>query len=226
MYKLAVFALGLTASSLLVAQNKMDERLQESATVLQTVLTEGHTTLPVPVLQESRCIAIFPSVKKVAIGFGGSYGRGVLVCRKGANMKGAWGAPAMYALDQGSFGAQFGSNATDIVLAILTDAAANKIIEGGNKLGSSASVAAGPTGAMTCAFSPQADVLTYTRSRGVFAGVALSGVSLDSDNDANKKVYGKEMSARDIVTSDMEIVPAARPLVDLLNKTSPAGNTY
>jgi lipid-binding SYLF domain-containing protein len=126
------------------------------------------------------CVLVFPSVKKVAIGIGGSYGRGVLVCRKGTKMDGSWGAPVMYALDQGSLGIQLGS-----------------------------------TAAMT------SDVLTYSRSKGLFAGVSLEGASMDTDNDANKKLYGKEIGAKEIVTGGQAVVPAAEPLVNLLDKSSP-----
>ena len=170
-------------------------------------------------------MAIFPSVKRVAIGIGASYGRGALVCRKGATMNGAWGAPAMYSLDEGSLGVQLGSTATDFVLAVLSEGAANRIIDGKTKLGSNATVAAGPTGAQGSAFSAQAEVLTYSRTKGLFAGVSLQGASIDGDDDANKNLYGQKMTAREIVTGNTQIVPAAQPLVNLLDKTSPTRHT-
>lgn len=219
-HKFASVALFLAASSLMSGQKKEDERLANATSVLQESLG-GDRGLPVPVLQQSRCIAIFPSVKKAAIGIGASYGRGVLVCRKGANMNQGWGDPAMYSLDEGSLGVQFGTTATDFVLAILSENAANRILDGKTKLGSNAAVAAGPTGAQASAFSPQAEVLTYSRTKGVFAGVSLQGASIDADKDANKALYGRELTARAIVASASDVPSAGQPLVNLLDKTSP-----
>lgn len=219
-HKFASVALFLAASSLMSGQKKEDERLANATSVLQESLG-GDRGLPVPVLQQSRCIAIFPSVKKAAIGIGASYGRGVLVCRKGANMNQGWGDPAMYSLDEGSLGVQFGTTATDFVLAILSENATNRILDGKTKLGSNAAVAAGPTGAQASAFSPQAEVLTYSRTKGVFAGVSLQGASIDADKDANKALYGRELTARAIVASASDVPSAGQPLVNLLDKTSP-----
>lgn len=221
--KLAVVvALSLATALPLIAQKKEDTRLQDSATVLQQILNENNG-LPKSILNQSDCVLIFPSVKKVAIGIGGSYGRGALVCRQGAAMKGKWGAPAMYALDQGSIGVQLGSTATDFVLVVMNQKGAEQILNGKTKLGSNAAAAAGPTGAQATAYnaaSMQADVLTYSRSKGLFAGVSLEGASMDTDGGANKTLYGKDMSAKEIVTG--ATVPAsAKPLVDLLDTTSP-----
>jgi SH3 domain-containing YSC84-like protein 1 len=170
------------------------------------------------------CVLVFPSVKKVAIGIGGSYGRGVLVCRQGAKMDGAWGAPVMYALDQGSLGIQLGSTATDFVLVVMHSKGVDAILNGKTKLGANAAAAAGPTGAQANGYNAaamQEDVLTYSRSKGLFAGVSLEGASMDTDNDANKKLYGKELGAKEIVTGSQAVLPAAEPLVSLLNATSP-----
>jgi lipid-binding SYLF domain-containing protein len=204
----------------LSAQKKEVERLAESATVLQSVLAGD---LPVTILDKAECILVFPNVRKVAVGIGGSYGRGVLVCRNGANMNGSWGAPAMYSLDQGSIGVQLGSTSTDFVLVIMSQKGAEQILNGKTKLGSNAAAAAGPTGAAATSYNAdamKADVLTYSRSKGLFAGVSLIGASMDTDDDANKALYGKEISAKRIVSGGSPIVPAAKPLVDLLNKTS------
>jgi lipid-binding SYLF domain-containing protein len=204
----------------LSAQKKEGERLAESATVLQSVLAGD---LPVTILDKAECILVFPNVRKVAVGIGGSYGRGVLVCRNGANMNGSWGAPAMYSLDQGSIGVQLGSTSTDFVLVIMSQKGAEQILNGKTKLGSNAAAAAGPTGAAATSYNAdamKADVLTYSRSKGLFAGVSLIGASMDTDDDANKALYGKEISAKRIVSGGSPIVPAAKPLVDLLNKTS------
>jgi len=208
----------------LSAQKKEVERLKESATVLQLVLVGD---LPLTILNRADCILVFPNVKKVAVGIGGSYGRGALVCRNGASLNGSWGAPAMYSLDQGSIGVQLGSTSTDFVLVIMNRKGAEQILNGKTKLGSDAAAAAGPTGAAATSYNAdamKADVLTYSRSKGLFAGVSLTGASMDTDNDANKALYGKEISAKKIVSGGSPIVPAAKPLVDLLNKTSPSRN--
>ena len=220
--KFAILGLCLAAAFPLLAQKKEDERLANSATVMKELL-EGDKGLPTNVLNQAMCVVVFPSVKKVAIGIGGSYGRGVLVCRKGAKMDGAWGAPVMYALDQGSLGVQLGSTATDFVLAVMHDKGVDAILNGKTKLGANAAAAAGPTGAQATSYNAAAmssDVLTYSRSKGLFAGVSLEGASIDTDNDANKKLYGKEIGAKEIVTGSQEILPSAEPLVSLLNKTS------
>jgi SH3 domain-containing YSC84-like protein 1 len=221
--KLAALALCLAVAFPAFAESKEAQRLQESATVLQQIVSENNG-LPKSILDQADCVLIFPSVKKVALGIGASYGRGALVCRKGAKMNGDWGPPAMYALDQGSLGLQLGSTATDFVLVVMSNKGAEQILNGKTKLGSNAAAAAGPTGAQATSYNAaamNADVLTYSRSKGLFAGVSLEGASMDTDNDANKSLYGKEMSAKDIVTS-APVVPAAKPLVSLLDKTSPA----
>jgi lipid-binding SYLF domain-containing protein len=215
-------ALSLAAALPLTAQKKEDTRLEDSATVLQQILSENNG-LPESILNQSECVLIFPSVKKVAIGIGGSYGRGALVCRQGASMNGKWGAPAMYALDQGSIGVQLGSTATDFVLVVMNQKGVDQILNGKTKLGTNAAAAAGPTGTQATGYSASAmnmDVLTYSRSKGLFAGVSLEGASMDADKDANKKLYGREMTAKEIVTST-PTPPAATPLVSLLDKASP-----
>ena len=222
--KLAILGLCLALAFPLLAQKKEDQRLADSATVM-TQLLQGDSGLPKTVLNQAMCVLVFPSVKKVAIGIGGSYGRGALVCRKGAKMNGEWGAPVMYALDQGSIGVQLGSTATDFVLVVVSDKGVDAILNGKMKLGSNAAAAAGPTGAQATAYNAadlKSDVLTYSRSKGLFAGVSLEGASIDTDNDANKNLYGKEIGAREIVNGSQAIVPAAQPLVSLLDKTSPA----
>lgn len=222
--KLAILALCLAIAFPLFAQKKEDQRLADSATVMKALLQEGNG-LPKRVLDQTMCVLIFPSVKKVAVGIGGSYGRGVLVCRHGAKMNGEWGAPVMYALDQGSVGVQLGSTATDFVLVVVNDKGVDAILNGKTKLGSNAAAAAGPTGAQATSYNAadmKSDVLTYSRSKGLFAGVSLEGASIESDNDANKKLYGKEIGAREIVTGKETVVPSAKPLVSLLDQTSPA----
>lgn len=221
--RLAILGLCLTVAFPLLAQKKEDERLANSATVMKELL-QGDKGLPTNILNQAMCVLVFPSVKKVAVGIGGSYGRGVLVCRKGAKMVGGWGAPVMYSLDQGSLGIQLGSTATDFVLAVVHEKGVDAILNGKTKLGANAAAAAGPTGAQATGYNAAAmssDVLTYSRSKGLFAGVSLEGASMDTDNAANKKLYGKEMGSKEIVTGAQAVVPAAEPLVSLLNATSP-----
>ncbi len=222
--KLAILGLCLAVAFPLLAQKKEDERIANSVAVMKEIL-QGDKGLPTNVLDQAMCVLVFPSVKKVAIGIGGSYGRGVLVCRKGAKMDGSWGAPVMYALDQGSLGIQLGSTATDFVLVIIHNKGVDAILNGKMKLGANAAAAAGPTGAQATGYNAAAmtsDVLTYSRSKGLFAGVSLEGASMDTDNDANKKLYGKEIGAKEIVTGGQAVLPAAEPLVNLLDKTSPS----
>jgi SH3 domain-containing YSC84-like protein 1 len=224
--KLTILGLCLAVAFPLLAQKKEDERLANSARVMKEIL--GDKGLSTSVLNQAMCVLVFPSVKKVAVGVGGSYGRGVLVCRKGDRMDGAWGAPVMYGLDQESIGIQLGSTATDFVLAVMHDKGVDAILNGKMKLGADAAAAAGPTGAQASGYNAAAmssDVLTYSRSKGLFAGVSLAGASMDADKDANKKLYGKEMGAKEIVTGAQEVLPAAEPLVNLLDAQSPSRKT-
>jgi lipid-binding SYLF domain-containing protein len=222
-WKLAVLSIGLALALQLLGQGKQDKRVENSATVLQAILSEDNG-LPKGILAKAGCVLIFPSVKEVAIGIGSSYGRGALVCRKGKSMSAAWGAPAMYSLDQGSIGVQLGSSATDFVLVVMNQKGADQILNGKTKLGSNAAAAAGPTGAQATAYDSaamSADISTYSRSKGLFAGVSLEGATMDTDNDANKALYGKDISAKEIVMGAEPVVASAKPLVNLLDKTSP-----
>jgi len=219
-----MLAVCLTIASPLFAQKKEEDRLANAATAMQTILGENNG-LPKSILDQADCVLIFPSVKKVAIGIGGSYGRGALVCRTGAKMNGGWGAPAMYKLDQGSIGVQLGSTATDFVLVVMNQKGAVQILNGMTKLGGNAAAAAGPTGAQATGYNAdamKADVLTYSRSKGLFAGISLEGASMETDDDANKDLYGKQMSAKEIISGGQAVIPAAKPLVDALDKASPA----
>src|SRR5579862_9017040 len=218
-----MFALCLAVASPLFAQRKEDDRLSKSATVLHEILVDKG--LPTSIVDQADCIVVFPSVKKVAVGIGGSYGRGVLVCRKGGEMKGDWGAPAMYKLDSASIGVQLGSTATDFVLVVMNQKGAEQILNGKTKLGADAAAAAGPTGAAANGYnadSMKVDVLTYSRTKGLFAGVSLEGASMETDDDANKAVYGKSITAKQIIDGGETTPAAGKALVDLLDKTSPA----
>jgi lipid-binding SYLF domain-containing protein len=223
MMKAAVFALVSVAVALpAVAQNKIDNRLGDSATVLKQILLKPDE-IPPAYLNKSVCVLVFPAVKKIAIGIGGTYGRGVILCRTGPNMTGPWSSPAMYKLDVGSVGVQLGSSSTDYVLLVETKAGAQKILSGKLKLGAGASAVAGPTGAQAQGLNdPNVDVLTYSRAKGLFAGAALGSAALDTDDDANKSVYGKDITATDIVREGgVETTPAGKPLVNILKKYSP-----
>ena len=222
--RLTILVVCLAVAFPLFAQKKQDERLTKSADAMKEILA-AENGLPKNILDSAVCVLIYPSVKKVAVGIGGSYGRGALVCRKGAKMDGAWSAPAMYSLDQGSLGVQLGATATDFVLVVMNDKGADQILSGKTKLGANAAAAAGPTGAQATGYNAaemKVDVLTYSRTKGLFAGVSLEGASMDTDNDANKALYGKEIGAKEIVTGVGPVLPAAEPLVSLLDKTSPA----
>jgi lipid-binding SYLF domain-containing protein len=218
-----MFALCFAVASPLVAQKKEGERLSNAATVMQEILSENNG-LPKSILDQADCVLVFPSVKKVAIGIGGSYGRGALVCRTGGTMNGGWGAPAMYKLDQASIGVQLGSTATDFVLVVMNQKGAEQILNGKTKLGGNAAAAAGPTGAQATGYNADAmktDVLTYSRSKGLFAGVSLEGASMETDDDANKSLYGKQLGAKEIISGGQAVIPAAQPLDDVLDKASP-----
>lgn len=222
--RMVTLALCLALASPLFAQKKEDERLANSATAMQAILS-GDKGLPTSILDKADCIVVFPSVKKVAIGIGGSYGRGVMVCRNGASKDGSWGAPAMYKLDQGSVGVQLGSTATDFVLVVMNERGAEQILNGKTKLGGNAAAAAGPTGAAANGYNADAmkvDVLTYSRTKGLFAGVSLEGASMETDDDANKAVYGKSITAKQIIDGGESTPAAGKSLIDLLDKTSPA----
>jgi SH3 domain-containing YSC84-like protein 1 len=212
----------LTAASL-GAQGKEEDRLRACATVLKEIL-DIPDDIPKELLDKTECVIVFPSVKKVAVAVGGSYGRGAISCRTGEKLTGPWSAPAMFALEGGSIGLQLGGQATDFVLLVTNDRGANSVLGSKVKLGADASAAAGPKGRTAGAATDiimNAEILTYSRSRGLFAGVSLEGSTLRQDNEANRLVYGRELSARDIVKGNTQVPAAAKPLVDLLDQRSP-----
>src|SRR5438128_7742689 len=177
----------------LIAETEQ-ERLADSAQVMEEIL-KIPDALPKELLNKAECVVVMPSVKKFAIGIGGSYGRGALVCRTGSNFTGPWGAPAMYRLEGGSVGLQLGGEATDFLLLVMNPRGVDSLLKSKVKLGADAAVAAGPKGresmAATDAFM-RAEILTYSRSRGLFAGVSLEGSTLRQDNKANEKLYGRK----------------------------------
>ncbi len=207
----------------LLAQKEMD-RLQNSNTVLKEILGMPDS-IPKDLLDRAECVIVIPSVKKFAVGVGGSYGRGVMDCRGGQAFDGPWGAPAMVILEGGSIGLQLGGQATDYVLLVMNDRGADSILSSKVKLGGDASAAAGPKGRTAGAstdIAMRAEILTYSRARGLFAGVSLEGSTLRQDTDGDEAVYGMKLTARDIVRGAAIPIPTgAQPLVDLLNQRSP-----
>jgi SH3 domain-containing YSC84-like protein 1 len=213
----------LSATLAGVAQNKVDNRLGDSAEVLRQMIA-SHDGVPERLLDKAVCVLVYPSVKKVGVGLGVTYGRGVVLCRTGAKMDGKWSAPAMYTLDVGSLGVQLGSSSTDYVLLVETQQGADKILSGKLKLGADATAVAGPTGAKAVGQNDvNADILTYSRAKGgLFAGTSLGTASMASDNDANSKVYGKSVDATQIVRDGaVTATPAGATLVGVLEKASP-----
>lgn len=207
------------------AQEKEDQRLQDSYTVVKEILATPDKGIPRDLLDKAECVIVFPSVKKAAFVVGASYGRGVITCRSGQDLRGPWSAPAMFALEGGSVGFQIGGQATDFVLLVMNESGANSVMSSKVKLGADASIAAGPVGRATSAETDvvmKAEILSWSRSRGIFAGISLAGSTLRSDNGANKAVYGKDLTARQIVRQgEVKPTEAAKPLVDLLDKTTP-----
>jgi lipid-binding SYLF domain-containing protein len=223
-HKLVLGVCILFAASSLYAANKEQERLENSGTVMQEVMGVPDN-IPQELLEKAECIIVFPSVLKAAFVFGGSYGRGAMVCRTGEHFNGPWGAPAMYALEGGSVGFQIGGQATDLVLLVMNEKGASSILSSKVKIGADASAAAGPKGRNASADTDaymQAEILSYSRTRGLFAGISLEGSTLRPDDDASADVYGRKITAREIVLGNKIAVPASgRHLVRVLQKNAP-----
>ena len=200
------------------------ERLEDAGQVLKEILNIPDN-IPKDLLDRAECVIVLPSVKKFAIGLGGSYGRGVMVCRSGQNFTGSWGPPAMYALEGANFGLQLGGEATDFVLLVMNPKGARSLLSSKVKLGGDASAAAGPKGRTATAATDvvmKAEVLSYSRSRGLFAGVSLEGSTLRSDGGANENLYGRSLSAKEIIQEHKVGTPASgRTLVSVLNQKTP-----
>jgi SH3 domain-containing YSC84-like protein 1 len=230
--KKILFTFGLAAAMVLpaFAQDKEADRVENAGTVMKEILNapEG-TTIPQSVLDKADCVVVLPSVVKFAIGIGGSYGRGVMTCRGGKDFKGKWGAPTMMALEGGSAGLQLGGQATDFVLLLMNPRSASSILTSKVKLGGDASAAAGPVGRDASAetdVTMRADILSYSRARGLFAGISLEGSTLRPDNDANKNLYGKKVEAKAIVFDGAVPAPAsAKTLLETLDKASPVNKS-
>ena len=219
---LAVTLLAQVASA--SDQTKDDERLRNSGAVLKEIL-DVPDSIPQDLLDKADCVVVFPSVLKAAFIVGGSYGRGAMSCRKGENFRGSWGAPTMMALEGGSFGFQIGGQATDFVLLVMNESGARGILASKVKLGGDASVAAGPVGRDASAETDvtlRAEILSYSRARGLFAGVSLQGSTIRPDNGDNRRVYGKNIPAKDIVLAGaVSAPPAAEELISTLDAKTP-----
>jgi lipid-binding SYLF domain-containing protein len=205
-------------------QTKDDERLKNSGTVLKEIL-DVPDNIPQDLLDKADCVVVFPSVLKAAFIVGGSYGRGAMSCRKGDDFRGPWGAPTMMALEGGSFGFQIGGQATDFVLLVMNERGARGILASKVKLGGDASAAAGPVGRDSSAETDatlRSEILSYSRARGLFAGISLEGSTIRPNNGDNARVYGRKVPARDIVLSGTIPVPAAaQQLISTLDARTP-----
>ena len=205
-------------------QTKDDDRLRNSGTVLKEIL-DLPDSIPQNLLDKADCVVVFPSVLKAAFIVGGSYGRGAMSCRKGEDFRGPWGAPTMMALEGGSFGFQIGGEATDFVLLVMNERGARGILASKVKLGGDASVAAGPVGRDASADTDatlRSEILSYSRARGLFAGISLEGSTIRPDNNDNRRVYGRKISAREIVLSGtVAVPPAAEQMTSTLDARTP-----
>jgi lipid-binding SYLF domain-containing protein len=205
-------------------EGKDQDRLENCGTVMKEIL-DIPDDIPQSLLNKAECVIVFPSVLKVAFGFSGNYGRGAMTCRTGEHFTGPWSAPSMMRLEGGGFGLQLGGQATDFVLLVMNSRGAESILSSKVKLGADAAAAAGPKGRDAAAATDatlRAEILTYSRSRGLFAGVSLEGSTVRPDNGANESIYGKKLEARDIIRKGaVPVPPAAQRLIALLNQKSP-----
>ena len=214
----------LFAAGAVYGATKEQKRLQNCGLVMQEVLNIPDN-LPQQVLAKAECVIVFPSVMRLAFGMGKEYGRGAMVCRTGKEFNGPWGAPAMYALEGDSIGMQLGGEATDLILLVMNQKGASSILSSKIKLGGDASAAAGPKGRDASADTDlwmKAEILSYSRSRGLFAGISLEGSTLRPDNKANARIYGRKITARAILLGNKVAIPAtARHLVRVLQTSAP-----
>jgi SH3 domain-containing YSC84-like protein 1 len=226
-YLVAAACLTLAATAVYAA-NKEQKRLENCGVVMQEVINVPDN-IPKELLEKAECVIVIPSVRKAAFGVGASYGRGAMVCRTGEHFRGPWGAPAMYALEGGSIGFQIGGEATDLILLVMNDRGMESILSSKVKLGADASIAGGPKGRDASANTDawmRAEILSYSRSRGVFAGVSLEGSTLRPDDEASEQVYGHAIKAKDIVRGEHTGVPGSgRHLVNVLQKSAPVNES-
>jgi lipid-binding SYLF domain-containing protein len=205
-----------------------EDRVKDAGTVLKEILNVPED-IPQDLLDKAECVIILPSVKKGAFGVGASYGRGVMLCRSGEHYKGKWGAPALYALEGVSIGLQLGGQATDFVLLVMNPKGAESLLYSKVKLGADASAAAGPKGRTAEGATDvvmDAEILSYSRNKGLFAGISLEGSTLRSDGGANEKLYGRKLTAKEIIRlGKVGIPPSAQELVTLLDTKSPVNKS-
>lgn len=221
---LVLVALVIPLAATAEGKDKEDERLRESATVMREIL-DIPDGIPQELLDKAECVIVLPSVKKFAFGIGGSYGKGAMVCRTGRDFDGSWSPPAMFRLEGGGIGFQLGGQATDFLLLVMNPKGVDSLLKSKVKLGADASAAAGPKGRSAGASTDvamRAEILTYSRSRGLFAGVSLEGSTLRPDDGASRGLYRRELTAREILREGKASIPdAAEELVALLERASP-----
>jgi SH3 domain-containing YSC84-like protein 1 len=197
------------------SEYKDEETLRDAAHVLEEMLNGN--SIPPDLLGKAQCVIVMPNVKKFSVGIGGTGGRGPMTCRRGKNFKGSWSAPAMYTVGGASAGLQLGGSSTDFVLLVMDEKGLDAILKGKTKLGKDATAAAGP-GATEKELGAGNDILTYAKTKGVYAGVSLGGATIDADDDANQRIYGKDISATEILRqSTVHATDAGKPLVSLLD---------
>jgi lipid-binding SYLF domain-containing protein len=217
-----------TAAAFAADDEREEDRVKDAGTVLKEILNIPDD-IPQDLLDKAECVIILPSVKKGAFGIGGSYGRGIMICRGGEHYTGKWGAPALYALEGVSIGFQIGGQATDFVLLVMNPKGAESLLYSKVKLGADASAAAGPKGRTVEGATDvvmQAEILSYSRNKGLFAGVSLEGSTLRSDGGANENLYGKKLTAKEIIREGkVAIPPSANELVTLLDTKSPVNKS-
>src|SRR4030088_676640 len=221
----SLMALALVALPLLAAGDKKEtERLENCGMIVKEVM-DIPDNIPEDLINKAECIIVYPSVLKAAFIVGGSYGRGAMTCRSGEHFTGPWSAPTMMALEGGSVGLQLGGQATDFVLLVMNPRGARSILSSKVKLGADASAAAGPKGRTANASTDvtmRAEVLSYSRARGLFAGLSLEGSTVRPDNDGNERLYGKKLEAESIVFKGaVAVPPAAQKMIAYLNQKSP-----
>jgi lipid-binding SYLF domain-containing protein len=226
--RFSVILVGVVCLSMILGpvwgQKDEEKRLGECTRVMTEILgiPEG---IPKDLLDKAECVAVMPSVKKLALGIGGSYGKGAMICRGGQDFTEPWGTPAMYRLEGGSIGFQLGGSATDFVLLVMNPKGVSSLLSSKVKLGADASAAAGPKGRTTGAATDvamNAEILTYSRAKGLFAGVSLEGSTLREDGGANKKLFGQKVNAKEIILERKVGMPdAGRGLAELLQQKSP-----
>jgi lipid-binding SYLF domain-containing protein len=214
-------AAALSLTPALAADDEPARRLDEAAAVFSEIMGSPDKGIPQDLLQDAHCIVIVPELKTAALGIGGKYGKGYLSCRNKSGV--GWSAPATVRVEGGSVGFQIGASSTDVIMLIMTERGADKLLASKFTLGAEGSVAAGPVGRTASAKTDaqmHADILSWSRSQGLFAGVALEGATLRQDLDDNATLYGRKLENREIVTKGVRPPKAAARLLDLLNRYS------